>query len=63
MRITAPLAATLFFLTALPQAGAQVRVRIGPTPIPRGNARSDGEITVVNEWVTVETGAPRALHQ
>jgi predicted metal-dependent phosphoesterase TrpH len=61
MRITAPLAASLLLLTALP-AGAQVRVVLGPTPIPRGNARAAGDITVVNDKLAfalaVESAAP-----
>jgi hypothetical protein len=49
-------------LTALTSAPASVRVLLGPTPIPRGNARAAGDITVVNEKLAfalaVESAAP-----
>src|SRR6516164_2723727 len=39
----------LVALTALTRVPASVRVLVGPTPIPRGNARAAGDITVVND--------------
>ncbi len=62
MRITAPLEAFLLVVLALPQASAQVRVLLGPTPIPRSTARAAGDITVINERLAfalaVESAAP-----
>ena len=43
------LPAWLLWLTLPPTAGAAVQVMVGPTPIPDGEARSAGDITVVNE--------------
>ena len=43
------LPAWLLWLTLPPTAGAAVQVTVGPTPIPDGEARSAGDITVVNE--------------
>ncbi len=43
------LPAGLLLLTLPPIAGATVQVMVGPTPIPDGEARSAGDITVVNE--------------
>jgi hypothetical protein len=52
----------LMALTTFSSAPASVRVLIGPTPIPRGNARAAGDITVVNERLAfalaVESPAP-----
>src|SRR6202790_4669530 len=39
----------LLLLTLPATAGAAVQVTVGPTPIPDGEARSAGDITVVNE--------------
>src|ERR1700726_1005447 len=36
-------------LTALAGAHAAVRVLTGPTPIPDGDARASGDLTVINE--------------
>src|SRR6201987_1210239 len=49
MKFPGSLLASLVALGALPAAPASVRVLVGPTPIPRGNARSAADITVVNE--------------
>src|SRR6202790_1385635 len=43
------LPACLLLLTLPATAGAAVQVTVGPTPIPDGEARSAGDITVVNE--------------
>jgi len=43
------LPAGLLLLTLPPIAGATVQVMVGPTPIQDGEARSAGDITVVNE--------------
>jgi Carboxypeptidase regulatory-like domain len=62
MRFSLPLLASLLALTPLTRAPASVRVLTGPTPIPRGNARAAGDITVVNERLAfalaVESPAP-----
>jgi hypothetical protein len=46
----------------LGDCAAQVRVQVGPTPIPRGSARAAGDITVTNEKLAfalaVESPAP-----
>ena len=56
-------AATALFL-ALP-AFAQVRIVVGPTPIPGGQARSAGDITLVNDKlaaaIAVTTAPPWAI--
>ncbi|HYC08968.1 MAG TPA: CehA/McbA family metallohydrolase [Steroidobacteraceae bacterium] len=49
MRVTPILLALLCLLLALPGAHAQVRLLVGPTPIPQGNAHAAGDLTVVNE--------------
>ena len=41
--------ALLIALAAPGYAGAAVQVLVGPTPIPDGDARSAGDITVVND--------------
>ena len=60
MGIRLTLLAALALLS--PLAGAAVRVIVGPTPIPEGNARAAGDITVVNERLAfalaVESPAP-----
>src|ERR1700676_5504037 len=43
------LPACLLLLTLPATAGAAVQVMVGPTPIPDGEARAAGDITVVNE--------------
>src|ERR1700730_18125224 len=43
------LPAWLLWLTLAATSGAAVQVTVGPTPIPDGEARSAGDITVVNE--------------
>ncbi len=44
------MAACFLVLLALPAAGeAAVRVIVGPTPIPGGEAKADADITIVNE--------------
>src|ERR1700746_1107439 len=62
MRFSLPLLASLLALTPLTRAPASVRVLVGPTPIPRGNARSAADITVVNERLAsalaVDSAAP-----
>src|SRR5215469_14190478 len=62
MRFSPTLLASLLSLTAVTGAAAAVRVLMGPTPIPRGNARAAGDITVVNEKLAfalaVESAAP-----
>ncbi|HZC86080.1 MAG TPA: hypothetical protein VE266_03735, partial [Steroidobacteraceae bacterium] len=62
MRFSLILLVWLVALTALTRAPASVRVVVGPTPIPRGNARAAGDITVVNEKLAfalaVESAAP-----
>jgi hypothetical protein len=62
MKFSLTLLAWLIILSALPRAMAAVRVLVGPTPIPRGNARAAGDITVVNEKLAfalaVESPAP-----
>jgi len=60
MGIRLTLLAALALLS--PLASAAVRVIVGPTPIPKGNARAAGDITVVNERLAfalaVESPAP-----
>ncbi len=62
MRFARPMLASLLALAALRDAAATVRVLIGPTPIPAGNARAAGDITVINERLAfalaVESAAP-----
>src|SRR6201987_1638919 len=62
MKFPGSLLASLVALGALPAAPASVRVLTGPPPIPRGNARSAADITVVNEKPAfapaVESAAP-----
>src|SRR5215472_16739364 len=62
MKLPLRLFASLVALGALPAAPASVQVLIGPTSIPRGNARSGGDITVVNERLAfalaVDSAAP-----
>jgi hypothetical protein len=58
------LAAAAAVVLAAP-AAAQVRVVVGPTPIPGGQARSAGDITLVNEKlaaaIAVTTAPPWAI--
>ena len=49
MKFSPALLAWLIAFSALERAPASVHVLVGPTPIPRGNARAAGDITVVNE--------------
>jgi len=62
LRFSLTLLVWLVALTALTRAPASVRVVAGPTPIPRGNARAAGDITVVNEKLAfalaVESAVP-----
>jgi hypothetical protein len=62
MRIALALLASLVMLAPLTSVRADVRVIVGPTPIPRGNARAAGDISVVNEKLAfalaVESAAP-----
>src|SRR5215469_17636401 len=62
MRFSLTLLASLLSLTAVMRAPAAVHIITGPTPIPRGNARAAGDITVVNEKLAfalaVESAAP-----
>ena len=62
MKFSLTLLAWLIAFSAVPRAPASVRVVMGPTPIPRGNARAAGDITVVNEKLAfalaVESPAP-----
>src|SRR6516165_10058030 len=62
MRPSPTLLASLLSLTAVTGAAASVHIFTGPTPIPRGNARAAGDITVVNEKLAfalaVESAAP-----
>ena len=62
MRSTLALLASLAALVPLTSVHADVRVIVGPTPIPRGSARAAGDITVVNEKLAfalaVESAAP-----
>src|SRR2546430_17523631 len=60
--MTAVRAMLLGALTALAGAHADVRVLTGPTPIPDGDARAAGDLTVVNEKLAfalaVESAVP-----
>ena len=62
MRFLPTLLASLLSLTAVAGVASSVHVITGPTPIPRGNARAVGDITVVNEKLAfalaVESAAP-----
>jgi hypothetical protein len=62
MKFPLNLLALLIALAVFSSAPASVRVLIGPTPIPRGNARAAGDITVVNERLAfalaVESAVP-----
>ena len=62
MRFLPTLLASLLSLTAVAGVASSVHVITGPTPIPRGNARAAGDITVVNEKLAfalaVESAAP-----
>ena len=49
MRVTPTLLAWLCLLLAPLAAAAEVRLVVGPTPIPQGNARAAGDLTVVND--------------
>jgi hypothetical protein len=49
MRFAPLMLASVMTLCASPGAAAAVKVVLGPTPIPRGNARAAGDITVINE--------------
>src|SRR6516165_12565816 len=49
MRFLPTLLASLLSLTAVAGVASSVHVITGPTPIPRGNARAAGDITVVND--------------
>ncbi len=58
------LAAAVVLFLAMP-AAARVRIVVGPTPIPGGQARSAGDITLVNEKlaaaIAVTTAPPWAI--
>ena len=62
MRVSLTLLASLVALAGLTRAPASVRVLLGPTPIPRGNARAAGDMTIVNEKLAfalaVESAVP-----
>ena len=62
MSIRLSLLAAVALLCPLASASAEVRVVQGRTPIPEGNARAAGDITVVNEHLAfalaVESPAP-----
>ena len=62
MSIRLSLLAAVALLCPLASASAEVRVLQGRTPIPEGNARAAGDITVVNEHLAfalaVESPAP-----
>jgi hypothetical protein len=62
MKFPLTLLASLIALTALSAAPASIRIVVGPTPIPRGNARAAGDITVINEKLAfalaVESAVP-----
>ena len=51
----------LLLLTLPATAGASVQVMVGPTPILDGEARSAGDITVVNERLPFTTGATSTI--
>ena len=57
-----PCLAALALLSMAARVSADVRIITGPTPIPGGNARARGDLTVVNEHLAfalaVETPAP-----
>jgi len=52
----------LLALAATARAPGEVRIVVGPTPIPAGSARAPGDLTVVNERLAfalaVESAAP-----
>ncbi|MBS0578830.1 MAG: CehA/McbA family metallohydrolase [Proteobacteria bacterium] len=62
MSLRLSLLAALALLFPLARAGADVRIVTGRTPIPAGNARAAGDLTVVNERLAfalaVESPAP-----
>jgi hypothetical protein len=62
MRTFQLLLALLIALAPFKELRADVRVIVGPTPIPRGQAHAPGDITVVNEKLAfalaVESAAP-----
>ncbi len=62
MRCARLVLASLLALARLADAAATVRLLIGPTPIPAGNARAAGDLTVINERLAfalaVESPAP-----
>jgi hypothetical protein len=62
MRVSLTVLASLVALVWWARAPASVRVLVGPTPIPRGNAHAAGDMTVINERLAfalaVETAAP-----
>ncbi|HEY2807827.1 MAG TPA: CehA/McbA family metallohydrolase [Steroidobacteraceae bacterium] len=62
MSIRPSLLAVLALLCPLATASAEVRIVRGHTPIPKGNARAPGDLTVVNEHLAfalaVESPAP-----
>ena len=62
MRFAPLILASLLAVSAPPQGAAAVRVLLGPTPIPRANARAPGDITVLNERLgfalAVDSAAP-----
>src|SRR5215470_9831390 len=62
MRIPLTVLASVIALGALRGATASVSVLVGPTPIPRGNARAAGDMTVINEKLAfalaVESAVP-----
>ena len=62
MRLRLTLLAALALLFPPTSARADVRVVLGPTPIPDGNARAAGDLTVINEHLAfalaVQSPAP-----
>jgi hypothetical protein len=62
MRFAPLILAPLLAVSAPPPGAAAVRVLLGPTPIPRANARGPGDITVLNERLgfalAVDSAAP-----
>jgi hypothetical protein len=62
MRVSLTLLASLVALSASTRAPASVRVVVGPSPIPRANARAAGDMTIINEKLAfalaVESAAP-----
>ncbi|HWX70594.1 MAG TPA: carboxypeptidase regulatory-like domain-containing protein, partial [Steroidobacteraceae bacterium] len=62
MKFSLTMLASLVVLAALARAPASVRVVMGPTSIPRGNAQAAGDITIINEKLAfalaVESAVP-----